>query len=244
MENRLSENIKNIYRRISHAAMKAGRDPHDVRLIGVTKNVEADVLAKALEIGLRDFGENRVQEFMQKLSDVRSLLGAPPGGPLKGYRPRWHMIGHLQKNKAKMAVELFDLIHSVDSEELAETLDRSAEKIGKKQKILIQVKLSGEESKYGILQENIATLFDGLREMKHLKVEGLMTIPPYFDDPELVRPYFRELKAIRDNAEAMGFSMRELSMGMSHDFEVAIEEGATMVRVGTAIFGERKKEAA
>ncbi len=244
MENRLSENIKNIYRRMSHAAMRAGREPHDVRLIGVTKNVEAGVVAKALEIGLRDFGENRVQEFQQKLSDVRGLLGAPPGGPLKGYRPRWHMIGHLQRNKAKTAVELFDLIHSVDSEELAETLDRSAEKIGKKQKILIQVKLSEEETKYGILRKNILELFYSLRDMGHLKVEGLMTIPPFFDDPEKVRPYFRELKAIRDSAEAMGFSLRELSMGMSHDFEVAIEEGATLVRVGTAIFGERNKEAA
>jgi pyridoxal phosphate enzyme (YggS family) len=244
MENRLSKNIKNIYKRIAHAAMRAGRDPHDVRLIAVTKNVEADVVVKALEIGLRDFGENRVQEFREKLSDVRNLLAVPPGGSFKGYRPRWHLIGHLQKNKAKMAIELFDLIHSVDSEELAEIVNRLAEKINKKQRILIQVKLSDEESKYGILQEKVLVLLNRLREMRHLKVEGLMTIPPFFEDPEKVRPYFRELKAIRDNAGAMGFSLRELSMGMSNDFEVAIEEGATMVRVGTAIFGERKKEAA
>jgi pyridoxal phosphate enzyme (YggS family) len=244
MENRLSENIKNIYRRIAHATMRAGRDPHDVKLIGVTKNVGADVVVKALEIGLRDFGENRVQEFRQKLSDVRNLIGVPPGGTLKGYRPRWHLIGHLQKNKAKMAIELFDLIHSVDSEELAETVNRLAEKINKKQRVLVQVKLSDEESKYGILQKNMMGMLNGLREMRHLKVEGLMTIPPFFDDPERVRPYFRELRAIRDHAETMGFSLRELSMGMSHDFEVAVEEGATMVRVGTAIFGERKKEAA
>lgn len=244
MESGLSEDIKNIYRRIAHAAMRVGRDPHEVRLVGVTKNVEAAVVVKALELGLRDFGENRVQEFGGKLSDVRNLLGVPPGGTLKGYRPCWHLIGHLQKNKAKMAIELFDLIHSVDSEELAEILDRSAEKVNKKQRILIQVKLSDEESKYGILQEKVLVTLDGLREMRHLKVEGLMTIPPFFDDPERVRPYFRELKEIRDGAEAMGFSLRELSMGMSHDFEVAVQEGATMVRVGTAIFGERKKEAA
>jgi pyridoxal phosphate enzyme (YggS family) len=244
MESKLSENIKNIYRRIAHATMRVGRDPHDVRLIGVTKNVEAGVVVKALEVGLRDFGENRVQEFSGKLSEIRNLLAAPPGGTLKGYKPRWHLIGHLQKNKAKMAIGLFDLIHSIDSEELAEIVNRSAEKINKRQRILIQVKLSDENSKYGIVKEKITGLLDRLREMRHLKVEGFMTIPPFFDDPERVRPYFRELKEIRDGAEAMGFNLRELSMGMSHDFEVAVEEGATMVRVGTAIFGERKKEAA
>lgn len=244
MDSRLSDNIRNIYKRIAHAAMRAGRGPHDARLIAVTKNVAADVVVKALEIGLRDFGENRVQEFRDKLLEIRNLIGVPPGGTLNGYRPRWHLIGHLQKNKAKTAVELFDVIHSVDSEELAEIVNRSAEKINKKQRILIQVKLSEEESKYGILQYKVLGLLDSLREMRHLKVEGLMTIPPFFEDPERVRTYFRELKEIRDSAEAMGFSLWELSMGMSHDFEIAIEEGATMVRVGTAIFGDRKKEAA
>lgn len=244
MERGLSENIKKIYRAISHAAMRAGREPHDVRLIAVTKNVAADVVVRALEMGLRDFGENRVQEFREKIAHIRNLLGVPPGGTLKGYRPRWHLIGHLQKNKAKVAVELFDLIHSVDSEELAEMVNSSAEKINKTQRILIQVKLSDEESKYGISQAKVIGLLERLRGMRHLKVEGLMTIPPYFEDPQEARPFFRELREIRDRAEAKGFPLQELSMGMSNDFGTAVEEGATMVRVGTAIFGERKKEEA
>ncbi len=244
MERGLSENTKKIYRAISHAAMRAGREPHDVRLVAVTKKVPAEVVVKALEIGLRDFGESRVQEFREKLADIRNLLGVSSGGNLKGYRPRWHLIGHLQKNKAKMAVELFDLIHSVDSEELAEILNRSAEKIKKTQRILIQVKLSYEESKSGILQDKVIGLLDRIRDMGHLRVEGLMTIPPFFEDPQQARPFFRKLREIRDSAEAAGFRLPELSMGMSNDFEVAVEEGATIVRVGTAIFGERKKEEA
>ncbi|MDA8433154.1 MAG: YggS family pyridoxal phosphate-dependent enzyme [Nitrospiraceae bacterium] len=245
MEQRLSENIKTIYRRISHSAMRAGREPNEVRLIAVTKKVAADAVVSALEIGQRDFGESRVQEFREKLEEIRGMLAAPQGvKTLRGYRPRWHLIGHLQKNKTKMAVELFDLIHSVDSEELAEALDKSAGKINKVQRILIQVKLSDEESKYGIEKENVYELLRLVGIMKNLKVEGVMTIPPYFEDPGEVRGYFRELREIRDRAETKGFSLPELSMGMSHDFEVAVEEGATMVRVGTAIFGERGKEQA
>ena len=245
MEQRLSENIKMIYRRMSHAAMRAGREPQDVRLIAVSKTVPAEAVVKALEIGLRDFGENRVQEFRAKLDVIRTIVGgASEGRALKGYRPRWHLIGHLQKNKAKTAVELFDMIHSVDSAELAEALNKAAENIGKTQKILIQVKLSDEDTKYGIKQDNVIDLLDVVRTMGHLRVEGLMTIPPFWEDPEKVRPYFRELREVRDRAEAMGVRLPELSMGMSHDFEVAIEEGATMVRVGTAIFGERRKETA
>jgi pyridoxal phosphate enzyme (YggS family) len=243
MEQRLSENIKKIYGTISHTAMRAGRDPHEVRLIAVTKKVAADDVVKAIEIGQRDFGESRVQEFREKLEDIRDLMGVSPGRKaLRGYRPRWHLIGHLQKNKAKAAVELFGLIHSVDSEGLAEMLNEAAAKIDKTQRILIQVKLSDEESKYGIEKDKLIELLRLIKGMNNLKPEGLMTIPPYFDDPQEVRPYFRELRDIRDRAEAEGFHLPELSMGMSHDFEVAVEEGATMVRVGTAIFGERRKE--
>jgi pyridoxal phosphate enzyme (YggS family) len=244
MEHGLSEHIKRIYGAMSHAAMRAGRDPHEVKLIAVTKKVPANAVVQALEIGLRDFGESRVQEFREKLVEMRNLLGVLPAGTLKGYRPRWHLIGHLQKNKAKMAVELFDIIHSVDSEELAEMVNRSAEKINKTQRMLVQVKLSYEESKYGIEKEKIMDILRLMKGMRNVKVEGLMTIPPYFDDPQKARPYFRELREIRDSAEAKGYHLPELSMGMSNDFEVAVEEGATMVRVGTAIFGERKKEEA
>jgi len=244
MENRLQKNIKKIYRRIAHATMRAGRAPNEVKLIAVSKNVSADVVRKAVEAGLRNFGENRVQEFREKHELLsREIDLCSPESPA-GYRVRWHLIGHLQKNKAKAAVELFDVIQSVDSLELAGQINKFAENVGKKQTILIQVKLSDEESKYGILKEELIAIIDALTGMKNLRIAGLMTIPPFFDNPEKVRPFFRELRETRDRAEAMGFGLAELSMGMSHDFEVAIEEGATMVRVGTAIFGERKKEAA
>jgi pyridoxal phosphate enzyme (YggS family) len=240
----LSENIKGVYRRIGHAAMRAGRGPEEVRLIAVTKGVSTGVMKEALEMGLRDFGENRIQEFREKQEllirdKVLSLSDEPAG-----YRVHWHLIGHLQSNKAKVAVDFFDLIHSVDSIEVARQVNKYAANIGKIQKVLIQVKLSDEESKYGLLKENIIDILHAVSGMQNLRVGGFMTIPPYFDDPEKVRPFFRELRALRDRAEAKGFDLKELSMGMSHDFEVAIEEGATMVRVGAAIFGERKKEAA
>jgi pyridoxal phosphate enzyme (YggS family) len=240
MDRRISENIKGIYRAISHAAMRAGREPQDIRLIAVTKNVGASAIIRALEIGLRDFGESRVQEFRWKYEEMNERLGSAAGGQ-KGYEIRWHLIGHLQKNKAKVAVEFFDLIHSVDSVQLADLLNRSAEKISKTQKIMIQVKLSNENSKYGIAKHNTLEIIRCIEGMKNLKIEGLMAIPPYFDDPQEVRPYFRELREIRDDAEAKGFRLPELSMGMSHDFEIAVEEGSTMVRVGAAIFGERRK---
>jgi len=155
------------------------------------------------------------------------------------YAVEWHLIGHLQKNKAKAAVQFFDLIHSVDSEGLAGEINRHAEKLGKIQKILIQVKLSEEESKYGVPEEGFMKLLHEVSGMKHLKIEGLMTMPPFFDNAEMARPIFRKLRELRDNAEGDGFNLPELSMGMTHDFEAAILEGATMVRIGTGIFGER-----
>lgn len=230
-EKLLLDNIKNIYRRISHAAMRAGRSPEEVRLIAVTKKVDEKMILKALDIGLRDFGENRIQEAKDKLSNLKSQIS--------DYKVIWHLIGHLQKNKAKTAVEFFELIHSVDSIELAEIIDRNAEKFGKIQNILIQVKLSDEDAKHGISKHNIIGLLSRIANMENLHVLGLMTMPPYFDNPEMARPYFKELREVRDFAIKNGFTLSELSMGMSNDFEVAIEEGATMVRVGTAIFGER-----
>lgn len=224
-------NIKAIYSRISHAAMRAGRCPSEVKLIAVSKGVGAGTIKNAIENGIRVFGENRVQETQKKVMSNELRV--------RSEKIKWHLIGHLQKNKVKAAVELFDLIQSVDSIELAEMLNKQAESTNKTQRILIQVKLSDEISKYGIIKDNLLSLIERIDDLSSLKVEGLMTIPPFFDDPEKVRPYFRELRGLRDGLEKSGFKLPELSMGMSNDFEVAIEEGATMVRVGTAIFGER-----
>ncbi|MDP3113003.1 MAG: YggS family pyridoxal phosphate-dependent enzyme [Thermodesulfovibrionales bacterium] len=225
------ENISSIYKRMSHAAMRAGRNPEDIKLIAVTKTVSIERVKQAVDAGLRIFGESRVQEAQKKVmsTELKAMSESLS----------WHLIGHLQKNKAKVAVELFDLIHSVDSAELAEAINKYAEKLGKTQEILVQVKLSSEAAKHGIIKDNLINLLDGIKKMKHLKVKGLMTIPPYFDEPGMARPYFKETRRLRDEAEMDGFKLPELSMGMTNDFEVAIEEGATMVRIGTAIFGDR-----
>lgn len=226
------ENIRIICGRISHAAIRAGRKPEDIKLIAVTKTISIQQIKEAIDAGLKILGESKVQEAQKKVtSDELRVMS-------NGIQ--WHLIGHLQKNKAKTAVELFEMIHSVDSFELAEIADKHAEKAGKTQRILLQVKLSDETSKYGILKDNLSELIREISGLKNLRIEGLMTIPPFFENPENARPYFNELRALRDKAEIMGFYFPELSMGMTNDFEVAIEEGATMVRIGTAIFGERK----
>ena len=230
-EIQLLNNLKEIYRRMAHAAMRAGREPSEVTLIAVTKNVHSDVIRRAVDTGVREFGENRVQEAQEKISNLKFEIS--------NSRIIWHLIGHLQKNKAKTAVKLFDLIHSVDSMELAEELDRQAAKNAKVQRILVQVKLSEEETKQGVAAEDFYPLIGRIAALANLKLEGLMTMPPYFEDPEKARPYFRKLSDLKKEAEGRGFELPVLSMGMSHDFEVAIEEGATMVRVGTALFGER-----
>ena len=227
----LMNNLKDVYRKIAHAAMRAGRSPAEVKLIAVSKGVGAETIKNAVENGIREFGENRIQEAQDKITFIKACLPES--------RVKWHLIGHLQKNKARSAVKLFDMIHSVDSLELGVLLDRYAGETGKRQKILLQVKLSNEESKYGIIKENLIEILNEVTHLGNLQVEGLMTIPPYFDYPEMVRPFFRELRELKDKAEQAGFGLSQLSMGMSNDFEIAIEEGATMVRVGTAIFGER-----
>jgi len=224
----LCENIKNIYRRISHAAMRVERNPADVKLIAVTKTVDTERIKEAIDWGLRSFGESRVQEAKEKISDLRSQI--------LNSRIEWHLIGHLQKNKTKMAVQLFDLIHSLDSKTLAEDLNIDAAKAKKIQRVLVQVKLSEEETKHGVSREGLMDLLDAVMKMKNLRLEGLMAMPPYFDNPETARPYFRELRELRDNAKGLGYELPELSMGMTNDFEIAIEEGATMVRIGTGIF--------
>lgn len=180
------------------------------------------LISEAFEAGQRVFGESRVQEALKKAERFRDT------------EIRWHMVGHLQKNKAKTAVRIFDLIHSVDSTELLAALNRHATQEGKVQRTLIQVNLSGESSKSGVREAEVAGLIKAAEGMDNVKIEGLMTITPFFDDPEEVRPYYRRLTALGNE-----FGLRELSMGMSGDFEIAVEEGATMVRVGTAIFGER-----
>lgn len=224
-------NLKDVYRKIAHAAMRAGRCPSEVKLIAVSKGVDAEAIKNAVENGIREFGENRIQEAQDKIAFIKACLPKS--------RVKWHLIGHLQKNKAKIAVKLFDMIHSVDSLDLAVLLNRYAEETDKKQRILIQVKLSDEDNKHGIKKENLIDTLGGIRHLCNLQVEGLMTIPPYFDDPERVRPFFKELRELKDKAVQAGFGLTQLSMGMSNDFEIAIDEGATMVRVGTAIFGER-----
>lgn len=234
MANEMFERIKSVYKRICHAAMRTGRNPEEVKLVAVTKTVDVEKIMEAIDAGLRVFGENRVQEAQKKIQDLKLRV--------QDSRIEWHLIGHLQRNKAKYAVQLFDLIHSVDSIGLAEELNRQAEKIGKTQRILVQVKLSEEETKHGIGEKDLVPLIERINDLSNLRLEGFMTMPPYFEDLEMVRPYFRRLAELRDTINSSHIThhaLRELSMGMSHDFEIAIEEGATMVRVGTAIFGER-----
>ena len=225
----VAENLKVVTDRIAAAAQRAGRDPASVRLVTVTKTVDHDRIREAITAGAAICGENRVQEGKEKIEAL-------------GRAASWHLIGHLQKNKAKYAVKLFDLVHSVDNIELAKELDRQAEKIEKVQNVLIEVNIAGEASKAGMAVREAPALVREVARLRNLSVQGLMTMPPWSADPEESRPFFRIL---RELAEAIAkeniphASMRELSMGMSGDFEVAIEEGATLVRVGTAIFGER-----
>ncbi|MCX7988414.1 MAG: YggS family pyridoxal phosphate-dependent enzyme [Thermodesulfovibrio sp.] len=225
----LSSRISSIFKKMTYAAFRAGRNPEEIKLIAVTKSQPDDKIIEAADLGLRIFGENRVQEAKGKIERI------------KGFNIEWHMIGHLQTNKVKEAVKLFTLIHSLDSEKLAISINNEAEKINKVQRVLIQVKLSNEESKYGIEETKLDRLIQLCSNLKNIKVEGLMTIPPYFENPEDVRPYFRRLRELRDFLSNKYPFIKELSMGMSHDFEVAIEEGATMVRIGTALFGQRIK---
>lgn len=228
----LTENIKNVYRKISSASIRSGRSPFAVKLIAVTKTVRDEKVQEAVDLGLRIFGENKVQEAQGKIPSLRSYCTE--------CQFEWHLIGHLQRNKAKAAVELFDLIHTVDSITLAEAVNKHAVKEGKMQRILIQVKLAEEETKHGVMKEDLVPLVSAVSGLSNLNLEGLMTIPPFFDNPQKARPYFRELSELRDEVVVKsGYSLPELSMGMTNDYEEAILEGATMVRIGTAIFGER-----
>ncbi len=216
--------------RIATACARSGRSPSEVTLVGVSKTHPPEAVRAAFAAGLRDFGENRVQEAEAKAEALADLRAAGL---------RWHLIGHLQGNKAKKAAALFDVVHSVDGAELAARLDRAAAEQGRVLPVLVQVDLAGEATKFGLEESGLFATLESLRAMESLRVEGLMVLPPWFDDPEATRPFFARLRGLRDGAVARGLGGPGLSMGMSHDFEVAIEEGATIVRVGTAIFGER-----
>ena len=215
------------------SARGVGRDPAEIKLIAVSKTHPPETLRRAIEAGANDLGENRVQEADEKIS----VLGRGSA--------RWHLIGHLQANKARRAVALFDLIHSLDSASLARRLDRLCGEAGRDElPVLIQVDLGKEATKSGVSEDEVPGLVEAIGTCRRLRLQGLMTLPPFFDDAELVRPFYRRLRVLRDalrERDVFHSSHGELSMGMSHDYEVAIEEGATMVRVGTAIFGERER---
>jgi pyridoxal phosphate enzyme (YggS family) len=229
----IAERIKTVSNDVAAAAIAAGRDPNAVKLVAVSKTHPPGTVREAIEAGATVFGENKVQEGLAKIEDVGR----------EGIE--WHLIGHLQKNKVRKAVLSFDVIQTVDSLKLAKRLDRIAgEELSKPLRVFAQIDLAGEDSKFGITEEELGNVVGFLAEASNLKFEGLMAIPPYFVEPEDVRPYFRRLREIRDGLRESGvFSSNggDLSMGMSHDFAVAIEEGATVVRIGTAIFGARQQ---
>jgi hypothetical protein len=225
--------VEEVRGRIEASAGRAGRDPREVTLVAVSKTHPPAFVREAFAAGLADFGENRVQEAEEKIEELK---GEAPAA-------RWHLIGHLQTNKARRAARLFDLIHSVDSPALVERLERVCEEESRETLgVLLQVDLAGEATKSGAGESELPALVESLRSCVRVRCRGLMTLPPFFDDAELARPYFRRLRELRDELRGSGVfgaGAGELSMGMSHDFEAAIEEGATLVRVGTAIFGER-----
>ncbi|MBN2255866.1 MAG: YggS family pyridoxal phosphate-dependent enzyme [Deltaproteobacteria bacterium] len=225
----VADNIRKIRDDIVEAARRAHRDPSGVRLMGVTKTVDDQRIDEAIRTGLDIIGENYVQEGKRKIEAMGKTL-------------EWHLIGHLQTNKCKYAVRLFDMIHSVDRLKLARELDKRAGIAGTTMDILVEVNVSGEESKSGVTLQAALPLIREISTFEHIKVKGLMTMPPWFDDPEDARPYFvdlRKLGARIAKENIPGVEMKELSMGMSQDYRVAVEEGATIVRIGTAIFGER-----
>ena len=213
--------------RMEKAARGVGRNPGEVKLVTVSKTVDVERIREAIEGGASILGENYVQEAQKKIEVIGKAVS-------------WHFIGHLQSNKVKVAVRLFDAVHCVDGMALAEELNRRAQQVERKIPVMIEVNLSGETTKFGAEEEKVITLARGILKLEHLSLEGLMTMPPYFDDPEMSRPFFVQLRALKETLAKEGIPLKDLSMGMSNDFEVAIEEGATHVRVGTAIFGARK----
>jgi hypothetical protein len=229
----LAARLAKVRARISAAAQRVNRSADEVKLIAISKTHPTEVLSAGLGAGITDLGENRVQEAESKILELGRSAA------------RWHLVGHLQSNKAARAVQLFDCIHSLDSLDLAKRLDRLCAAEGREElPVLIQIDLGGETTKTGVEPGELPQLLDTIAGCPRLRLLGLMTLPPYFENPDCARPYFKTLRQLRDKLQAQdhfGERAGELSMGMSHDFEIAIEEGATMVRVGTAIFGERSK---
>ena len=226
----VAANYQNIRARIGEAAARVGRDPNSVKLLAAAKSQSVEAISAAIAGGVALIGENYVQEAQEK----KARLSEPA---------EWHMIGHLQRNKAKLAVQLFDLIESLDGIALARELDKEGRSRGKKVRVFVEVNVAGDESKSGVAKSAVASLMEGVVGLSHLSIEGLMTVPPFRENLEDVRPYFRELRELKDQLNAVGLpnvELKELSMGMTHDYTVAIEEGATIVRVGTALFGPRK----
>jgi hypothetical protein len=226
----LKQRLEQVRERIRQACESCNRDADSVRLVAVSKTIAAGTVKEAIEAGVTILGENYVQEAREKFK------------ALVRYPVSWHFIGHLQSNKAKYVVRLFDLIHSVDSFKLARELNKQAEKVGKIQQILVQVNISAENTKAGTSADEAPGLISEISQLENLSIRGLMTMPPYFYQPEKVKPFFAALRQLRDQIKAQSLpnvSLDELSMGMTGDFEVAIQEGATLVRIGTAIFGER-----
>jgi hypothetical protein len=231
----IADRVSAVRERIARAAERVSRRPAEVILVAVSKTHPQEAVRAAFAAGVRDFGENRVQEAEPKVAATADLAAAGL---------RWHLVGHLQSNKARKAAALFGVVQSVDSLELAERLARVGMETGRPVRALVQVDLAGEETKFGLPEAELLSTLEALRGKAGLRVEGLMVLPPFFDDPEAARPFFRRLRLLRDGARAAGLlEGAELSMGMSHDLEAAVEEGATIVRVGTAIFGERKAAA-
>jgi len=231
----IADRVAAVRERIARAAARAGRAPADVTLVAVSKTFPGEAVREAFAAGVRDFGENKVQEAEGKIASL---------GDLRAAGARFHLVGHLQGNKVRKALPLFDCIHSVDGEELAGRLERGAEEHGVVLRVLIQVDLAGEATKHGVPEAGLFRLLEAVAGFEGLRVDGLMILPPFSDDPEAGRPHFRRLRELRDQALARDLLRApHLSMGMSHDLEPAIEEGATMVRVGSAIFGERERKA-
>ncbi len=224
----IAKNLENVRRRIEAACERSGRDPSQVKLVAVTKTVPPEIIEEAISCGVTDIGENRVQEARAKYEVI-------------GKKVRWHMIGYLQRNKVKHAIKIFDMIHSVDRVELVDELEKRLSRENKKMPVLLEVNIAGEETKHGVSPHTLKDLALKVIESNHLEPLGLMTMAPYVEDPEEVRWVFRKLRELKDELnEHFGTEIfKELSMGMTNDFEVAVEEGATMVRIGTAIFGER-----
>jgi pyridoxal phosphate enzyme (YggS family) len=230
LETDIQSRLEEVRSRIGLAAAAAGRQADEIRLVAISKTFGLEHIRAAVAAGQKDFGENRVQEALQKIEGSSDLL------------IRWHLVGSLQSNKARKAAETFSWIHAVDRLDLLQRLDSAAFQAGTQPKLLVQVDLAGEATKHGAPPSAVPALFEAARSCQAVQLVGLMVLPPWFDDPNGSRPYFRQLRELRDRLRAGGVPdemLQELSMGMSHDFEAAVQEGATMVRVGTAIFGRR-----